>query len=94
MGKEDREMIKAGIIGATGYAGAELVRILSAHPDVQIEYLGSRSFDGIEYSSIFGDLKGVVNKKCTAMSMKEMAAPVDVIFTATPQGFCASQLDD
>ena len=39
MGKEDREMIKAGIIGATGYAGAELVRILSAHPDVQIEYL-------------------------------------------------------
>lgn len=87
-------MIKAGIIGATGYAGAELVRLLSAHPEVEITFLGSRSFDGQEFSSIFRDLAGVADEKCSNMSLKEMALGADVVFTATPQGFSSSEMDE
>ena len=43
-------MIKAGIIGATGYAGGELVRILLAHKDVEIKWYGSRSYIDKKYS--------------------------------------------
>lgn len=39
-----RKMIKAGIIGATGYAGSELVRILMGHKEVEIKWYGSRSY--------------------------------------------------
>ena len=39
-------MIKAAVLGATGYAGIELVRLLSNHPEVEIKFLGSQSFDG------------------------------------------------
>lgn len=46
-------MIKVGIIGATGYAGAELVRLLSAHKDAQIIWYGSRSYVGQEYAQIY-----------------------------------------
>ena len=58
-------MIKAGIIGATGYTGNELVRILMNHPEVEI-----------------------------AATIEEMSEYVDVIFTATPQGYCAGELTD
>ena len=46
-------MIKVGIIGATGYAGNELVRILVNHPEVEIKWLGSKSYDGEKYSDIY-----------------------------------------
>ena len=45
-------MIKAGVLGATGYAGAELVRLLSAHGNVEITLLGSKSFEGKKFSEI------------------------------------------
>ena len=47
-------MIKVGIIGSTGYAGAELVRILLNHPDAKIVWYGSRSYVGQEYADIYG----------------------------------------
>lgn len=87
-------MIKAGIIGATGYAGAELVRLLSAHPEAEIAFLGSRSCDGQKFSSVFRDLTGVADEKCSNMSLKEMALGADVVFTATPQGFSSSEMDE
>ena len=46
-------MIKAGIIGATGYAGGELVRILLAHKDVEIKWYGSRSYIDKKYAAVF-----------------------------------------
>ena len=46
-------MIKAGIIGATGYAGAELVRILSRHKEVEIVWYGSRSYIEKPYASVY-----------------------------------------
>ena len=48
-------MIKAGIIGATGYAGAELVRLLLGHKEVEIKWFGSRSYVGEQYSKIYGN---------------------------------------
>ena len=49
-------MIKAGIIGATGYAGGELVRILLAHKDVEIKWYGSRSYIDKKYSSVYQNM--------------------------------------
>ena len=46
-------MIKAGIIGATGYAGAELVRILMGHKEVEIVWYGSRSYIDQKYASVY-----------------------------------------
>jgi N-acetyl-gamma-glutamyl-phosphate reductase len=49
-------MIKAGIIGATGYAGAELVRILMGHPSVEIKWYGSRSYIDKKYADVYRNM--------------------------------------
>ena len=50
-------MIKAAVLGATGYAGIELVRLLTSHPEVSIEILGSHSFAGQKISDVYKNLK-------------------------------------
>ncbi len=87
-------MIKAGIIGATGYAGGELVRILTGHRDVEIKWYGSRSYIDEKYASVYRNLFQIVDAVCMDDNMEELADQVDVIFTATPQGFCASVLSE
>ena len=87
-------MIKAGIIGATGYAGGELVRILTAHKDVEIKWYGSRSYIDQKYASVYQNLFQIVDAVCTDDNMEELAEQVDVIFTATPQGLCASLVNE
>lgn len=88
------KMIKAGIIGATGYAGGELVRILTAHKEVEIKWLGSRSYIDKKYSDVYRNMFQIVDDACMDDNMEELASQVDVIFTATPQGFCASLLNE
>ena len=87
-------MIKAGIIGATGYAGGELVRILAAHPDVEIKWYGSRSYIDQKYADVYRNMFEIVEDVCRDDNLEELAEQVDVIFTATPQGFCASVMND
>lgn len=87
-------MIKVGIIGATGYAGGELVRILSAHKDAQIVWYGSRSYIDQKYASVYQNLFQIVDAVCMDDNMEELAEQVDVIFTATPQGLCASLVNE
>ena len=87
-------MIKAGIIGATGYAGGELVRLLLQHKEVEIKWYGSRSYIGQKYASVYGNMFQLVEDTCLDDNMEELAKQVDVIFTATPQGFCASVIND
>ena len=87
-------MIKAGIIGATGYAGGELVRILTAHKDVEIKWYGSRSYIDQKYASVYQNLFQIVDAVCMDDNMEELAEQVDVIFTATPQGLCASLVNE
>lgn len=87
-------MIKAGIIGATGYAGAELVRILMNHKEVEIAWYGSRSYVNEPYANVFGNMFEIVDAKCMDDNMQELADAVDVIFTATPQGYLAGLLTE
>ena len=87
-------MIKVGIIGATGYAGAEIARIILGHPEAEVVWYGSKSYVGEEFSSVFGSLFSVIDDKCLDDNIEEFADKVDVIFTATPQGLCASLLNE
>ena len=87
-------MIKAGIIGSTGYAGGELVRILTAHKEVQIVWYGSRSYIDQKYADVYRNFFQIVDAACMDDNMEELAKQVDVIFTATPQGFCASLMTE
>ncbi|MBC5687440.1 N-acetyl-gamma-glutamyl-phosphate reductase [Mediterraneibacter sp. NSJ-55] len=87
-------MIKVGIIGATGYAGAELVRILSRHKEAEIVWYGSRSYIEKPYASVYKNMFQIVDASCMDDNMEELADKADVIFTATPQGFCASLVSE
>ena len=87
-------MIKAGIIGATGYAGNELVRLLLGHPQVTICWYGSRSYVDQRYSSVYQNMFRLVEDVCKDDRLNELAKEADVIFTATPQGFLAGVLNE
>lgn len=87
-------MIKVGIIGATGYAGGELVRLLTAHKDAEIQWYGSRSYIDKKYASVYQNMFQIVDAVCMDDNMEELAKQVDVIFTATPQGLCASLVNE
>lgn len=89
-----RKMIKAGIIGATGYAGNELVRILMAHKEVEIKWYGSRNYIDKKYAEVYQNMFEIVDDVCLDDNMDELASQVDVIFTATPQGFLAGVLTE
>lgn len=87
-------MIKVGIIGATGYAGNEIVRLLLGHKDVKIVWFGSRSYIDQKYADVYRNMFQLVDDVCMDDNMEELANKVDVIFTATPQGLCASLVND
>lgn len=87
-------MIKAGIIGSTGYTGAELVRLLLQHPQVQIVWYGSKSYAGQSYGDVYRNMFELVDDKCMNDDMEALAKKADVIFTATPQGLCASMINE
>lgn len=87
-------MIKVGIIGATGYAGQELVRLLLQHKEAEIIWYGSRSYVDEKFSSVFGNVFQIVEELCKSDDLHALAKEADVIFTATPQGYLAGVLDD
>ena len=87
-------MVKVGIIGATGYAGGELVRLLINHPQAEIKWYGSRSYIDKKYCEVYQNFFQIVDDVCMDDNMEALADEVDVIFTATPQGFCASLVNE
>lgn len=87
-------MIKVGIIGSTGYAGAELVRILLNHKEAEIVWYGSRSYVDQSYAAVYRNMFELVEDKCLDDNIAELANRVDVIFTATPQGYLAGVLTE
>lgn len=87
-------MVKVGIIGATGYAGGELVRLLINHPQAEIKWYGSRSYIDKKYCEVYQNFFQIVDDVCLDDNMEALADEVDVIFTATPQGFCASLVNE
>lgn len=77
-------MIKAGIIGASGYTGAELARILCNHPEVEISVATSRQYAGRHLSDIFQNLRGKINIVCENLAVDEFCQMADIFFTAVP----------
>ena len=87
-------MIRAGIIGATGYAGGELVRLLQGHREAEVVWYGSKSYIDKRYSDVYRNMFRVVEDICRDDDLQELAEQADVIFTATPQGFLAGVLTE
>jgi N-acetyl-gamma-glutamyl-phosphate reductase len=77
-------MIRAAVIGGTGYAGAELVRILLGHPHAELTMITSRQYAGQPFSDIYPAMAGIVNLTCQAFSEEAVCEAADVIFTALP----------
>lgn len=81
----ENTMIKAAVLGATGYAGIELVRLLTNHPNVSIEVLGSKTFKGEKISDVYQNLRHILEKECDEIDM-DAVSKCDVAFTALPHG--------
>jgi N-acetyl-gamma-glutamyl-phosphate reductase len=77
-------MTRVAIVGATGYAGAELVRILSGHPEVKLAVLTSRQFAGVRFDQVYPALAGMVDLVCEKYSVDHICDHADVVFMALP----------
>jgi N-acetyl-gamma-glutamyl-phosphate reductase len=77
-------MTRCAVIGATGYAGAELVRILAGHPAVELTLVTSRQYAGVPLAQVFPALSGRVDLVCQAFEARSAVAAADVFFTALP----------
>lgn len=86
-------MIKCGIVGATGYTGVELLRILAAHPQVSIEVVTSRGEAGRPVSDLFHNLRGWVDMPFVEPELGTLAA-CDIVFFATPNGTAMKMVPD
>lgn len=78
-------MIKVGIVGGTGYTGVELLRLLAAHPGVELSVITSRSEQGMPVSEMFPNLRGHVDLAFTVPDAATLSQ-CDVVFFATPHG--------
>lgn len=76
--------VRTAVIGATGYAGAELVRILSGHPLSELTMITSRQYAGALFSDVYPAMAGIVNLRCQAFSENAVSQEADVVFTALP----------
>ena len=77
-------MTRVGIVGATGYAGAELVRLLAGHPEVALTLLTSRQYAGVPFQDIYPAFSGVVDLPCEAFDPDTISDKTDIVFTALP----------
>lgn len=77
-------MVRVGIVGSTGYSGAELVRLLLRHPNVEINALTSETYSGLSYDSIFPAIQGHLTGTCQLLDPERVAEQSDVVFTALP----------
>ena len=83
-------MIKVGIVGGTGYAGVELIRILARHDEVQLTAITSRKEGGMAVAELFPSLRGSVDLKFADPSTVDLST-CDVVFFATPHGVAMDQ---
>jgi N-acetyl-gamma-glutamyl-phosphate reductase len=77
-------MIRAAVAGGTGYAGAELIRILAGHPGVELTMITSRQFAGQRFDRVFPAMAGRVDLVCEELNDDRICEVSDVIFTALP----------
>ncbi len=77
-------MIRVGVAGATGYAGAELVRILAGHPEVKVTVLTSRQYAGVPFHRIYPSMSGMIEHECQLFEYDAVCDQADFVFTALP----------
>src|SRR4030042_7043430 len=75
---------RVGIIGATGYTGLELIRLLLHHPEVEVTALTSQKYAGVPIDQVFPSLKKHLQLKCEELSVDQISKKTDFIFTAVP----------
>ena len=80
----NNDSIRVGVIGATGYTGSELLRLLLRHPQVELTVVTSRSEAGVALSDYWPNLRGECDLSFTAPSASELTAACDLVFFATP----------
>ncbi|MEM1538621.1 MAG: N-acetyl-gamma-glutamyl-phosphate reductase [Candidatus Nezhaarchaeales archaeon] len=81
--------VKVGIIGASGYTGGELLRILLGHPEVEVKIATSREYAGEYLFRVHPNLRGLTDLKFTPLDLKTIISTCDVVFTSTPHGASA-----
>lgn len=81
--------MKVAIIGATGYGGAELIRILQKHPHVSIHSIHASSLHGEPLTNSYPHMEKMIDDRLEDVNVDEIAAAVDLVFTATPSGVAA-----
>ncbi len=86
-------MIEAGIVGGTGYAGVELLRLLAGHPEVNLKVITSRGEAGTHVAELFPNLRGLVDLTFTEPDSGVLAS-CDLVFFATPHGVAQAQSAD
>ncbi|MEO3947306.1 N-acetyl-gamma-glutamyl-phosphate reductase [Gorillibacterium sp. CAU 1737] len=84
------DKLKAAVVGATGYGGVELVRILLRHPYVELAAVVSSSSVGVPLADSFPHLNGITQLELGAIDPAEIRSKADVVFTATPHGVSAA----
>ena len=78
-------MLAVGVVGGTGYTGAELLRLLVVHPQANLKYVTSRSESGMKVADLFPNLRGFT-EVCFTEPTVETLAECDLVFFATPNG--------
>ncbi|ODM26634.1 N-acetyl-gamma-glutamyl-phosphate reductase [Acetivibrio mesophilus] len=79
-------MANVGIIGATGYVGIEIVRLLQNHPDINISSVVSHNFAGEKISDVYPHLKNIFDMECDELDIDKIANKAEVFVTALPHG--------
>lgn len=77
-------MVRVGVVGATGYAGAELVRILCGHPQVELSILTSRQFAGVKFDRVYPAMAGCLSLTCEELDVAKVSDRADIVFLALP----------
>ena len=75
---------KVGIIGATGYTGVELLRLLLHHPEVEVTALTSQKYAGVQIGQVFPSLMKHLQIKCEELAVEQISKKTDFVFTALP----------
>jgi len=86
-------VIKVGIVGATGYTGVELLRLLAGHPQAEVAVITSRSEKGLPVADLYPNLRGIIDLAFSAPDVDQLAE-CDVVFFATPHGVAQSMVAD
>ena len=86
--------IKAAIIGATGYVGEELFRLLSSHPDVEVSHITSVSYLGKKYTDVYENFKHITNLSCSEDNLEKISDEADVMLLALPHGIASGKINE